>query len=176
MSPVQKIYGGLSNLSATGASLSIKNALKSAAGSISKQVNGVVTAAIANTTAAVKSLVAVPQNIINSFKGAGEALTKQGKNIKSIITDELDCIKNSINITATSSTVQSTINREALKTVSNLSNNELKQLSEDTEMKQKYIDSITNNVIESSSSNLINSLASNQTQQVLAVNKLKFLT
>lgn len=170
-SPLQKLYSGLSGLSGDG----IKNALISVRDKVAGQIEGVVSSALATATGAVKSLLSVPNDIINSFKTAGDTLKKQKENIKSLISDEIDCISSSFNSSFNVSKVQSSISKQTLKRVSNLNNNEQKKLLEDPVKKQEYVEKITDDVVDDSSKSLSSSLASNYTQQVVAVDKLETL-
>lgn len=170
-SPLQKLYSSLSNLSGN----SIKSTLTSLKDNVVNQIDGVVSSALATATGAVKSLLSVPKDIINSFKTAGDTLKKQKQNIKSLISDEIDCISSSVNSSNTVSKVQSTISKQTLKKVSTLNNNEQKKLLEDPVKKQEYVEKITDEVINDSSKSLSSSLTSNYPEQVIAVDKLETL-
>lgn len=175
LTPVQKIYGALTNLSAANAGATIKRTLLSVKNQISNQVSGVVGAAIANVTGAVTTLGNISKSIVDAFKNSGDNLKKQKQSIKNIITDEIDCVKNSLKTSSTAATVQHTIGKETTTAVDQLSNKELKELSENPTKRQEYENAITDKVIDKSTQAISNSLVSNYDQQVIAVDKLAIL-
>ena len=173
-SPIQKAYQALTNITAT--ATNVKNSLKNLSSSISNQITGIVNGAISSITGQVKALANIPQSILNSFNAAKDELSKQSKNIKSIITGEIDCITNSLSENNKVSSIDASIRKEADKQVSNLTNNELKVLSENSFIKNEFITNLTNDIIEKTSPGIAAILSSGPTQQTQAILKLENLT
>lgn len=172
--PIQKVYQAIANVKAT--ATNVANALKNAATSVSNQVASVVNGTIANLTGQVKALVGLPQAIVSSFNSTKDKLSKQSKDIKSIITGEIDCIADSITNGFNVSSIDASIKKEAAKEVNKLSNNELKTLAEDPAKKNSYTTGLTQKVIDKASPGIANNLSSNNTTQVKSVEKLETLS
>lgn len=175
LSPIQKAFQTLSGLTSDDVGNKVKSTLNSVKGGIVKQINGVVDAALAQATGAIKSLIGVPQGIIESFKSASEDLKKQGQNIKKIITDEIDCVSDSVSSVVTAAGVTSTIEKQTIKKFNNLSNNEQKELLENSAAKETYINTIAEPVITEASKSITNAISSDYLNQVITVNKLQNL-
>lgn len=178
LSPIQKVFqalSGLQNLSSGDISNKVKSTFNSAKNAIKNQVNGVVNSALAQVTGLVKSLVGVPQTVIEAFNNASNALKKQGKDIKKIITDEIDCVTDSISSAVTVTGITSTIEKQTNKSFNKLTNNEQKQLLEDPVLKEQYVDSIVDTVIDNSAKDVTNMISSGYGGQVVAMTKLQNL-
>jgi len=178
LAPLQKVFqtlSGLQNLSSTDLTNKVSSTLNSVKNAIKNQVTGVVNSALAQVTGLAKSLIGVPQTIIEAFNNASESLKKQGQNIKKVITDEIDCISNSVSSVTVATGVSSTIEKQTNKSFSNLSNNEQKQLLENPALKEKYVDSIVNTVVENSAKDITNMISSGYGGQVIAMTKLQNL-
>ena len=172
--PLQKVYQTLTNIKVT--ATNVANTLKNATTSVTSQVASVVNGAIANLTGQVKALVGLPQAIVNSFNSTKDKLVKQSQNIKSIITNEIDCIADSVTSGFNVSSVDASIKKEAAKEVSTLSNNELKVLSENVSKKTAYTDQLTQRVIDKVSPGIAINLSNTNEFQIIAVDRLGNLT
>ena len=164
--PLQKVYQTLTNIKVT--ATNVANTLKNATTSVTSQVASVVNGAIANLTGQVKALVGLPQAIVNSFNSTKDKLVKQSQNIKSIITNEIDCIADSVTSGFNVSSVDASIKKEAAKEVSTLSNNELKVLSENVSKKTAYTDQLTQRVIDKVSPGIAINLSNTNEFQIIA--------
>lgn len=178
LSPIQKVFqtlSGLQNLSSGDITNKVKSTFNSAKNAIKNQVNGVVNSALAQVTGLIKSFVGVPQTVIEAFNNASNALKRQGKDIKKIITDEIDCVTNSISSAVTATGITSTIEKQANKSFNKLSNNEQKQLLENPVLKEQYVDSIVDIVIDNSTKEVTNMISSGYDGQVVVMTKLQNL-
>ena len=172
--PLQKVYQTLTSIKST--ATNVANTLKNAATSVTSQVASVVNGAIANLTGQVKALVGLPQALVNSFNSTKNQLVKQSQNIKSLITNEIDCITESISSSFNVSGVDASIKKETAKEVSKLSNNELKVLSEDIAKKAAYTEQLTQRVIDKVSPSIAINLSNTNEFQVIALDRLGNLT
>lgn len=176
--PLQKAFqavSSLGNLTGASATAFIKKTLNSVKDAIVGQVNAVVTAALNTVSGAVNQVTSAVQGIADLLTNTSQKLSSQGKNLKELISGELDCITGNVKETVNTSIVSSTINKNVKKEFNNLNNNQKKELLENPNKKQEFVETITDKVIESSSKQIEISLGGSYLNQVQAVNKLQTL-
>ena len=178
--------GSIQNLSDKAKTAFIDNTLNAVKGFIKNQVSAVLNVALASATAAIgtvkgaiegvnAALTGISQTFINSFNAVKNAFSKQNKEVSSLIDKEINLIAEEETINLEISSMNADIIKTCKKQISTLSNNEQKELLENPEKKEQYLNSVTDNVVDTSKKNIEQNLKTNYPQQVKTVDKLETL-
>jgi len=182
---LSSMFTSISNLTPGNALNYAKNVITSGYNQISNIASGVIKSALGNATAAVdsaKQLVnsigstvsGIEQSVVQEINKVHQLFSTQTKNVKRLITDELNVSSGNTQTINQVSAVQAQINSVINQSTTNLSNAEIKKLQEDP----KYFDTFTANVsqqaINSAAQTVVakNNVINNNVNQYVVVDEL----
>lgn len=152
-------FGSITQLTPAATKNFIRNTLSSVSKTINGVVQGVIDQAIGNAVASVNvafgTIAAVGgfakqvgQSAVNGFNSVTKTISDQNKKVKDIVNNEITTDNQTSIENYEIASVESDITKNAKFSVQGLSNNEKKEIAENTEKKQQVVNQITETTIE----------------------------
>lgn len=173
-SPLQKAFQQISNLTGTVDSLQskVRSGLNAVKNLIKDQVTNLVDQAVAPVAQSLKALANLPNSVVSAFNNAKNNLSKQSKNVKSLVEGELNCISENLTTSSKVGAATATIKKVVVKETEKLSNKEKKEILEDPKKKEQFVEKVTEKAVTETTSSISSNVNSSYPAQISAVDKL----
>jgi hypothetical protein len=166
---IKKTIGGLSK--------SIGNIIGSLVNKALANVTGAVGSALGGISTLAAGIQGISQTVLSGFNSIKQLFSKQTQNVNKLIGEEIG-LDNAAQLELKEiSSMVAEIRKQAEVNVKGLTNTQLKEIIENPDAKEKYIENITTTVIEKTAQKLTNNLTTSTSypQQVVSMVQLEVL-